>query len=121
MDFIVSALECHVESKNDLLVFQPWMNKYMAMCNANRPPCLVVDPPATRRFIKPRLMVGLGLPLAVSLSDCPNANYYLCDVGLTAGVYQRVGITYSSPFGCRSLLLLSEMDEECEKSSSSTQ
>lgn len=120
LDFIVSALECHIESKNDLLVFQRWMPKFSALCNANRPPCLVVDPPAARRFILPRIMVGLGLPLPIRLAEVNQPAFYLCDVGLTPNICKRVGISYASPFGCRSLLQLRDPEETTEASSNST-
>ncbi|KAL8615910.1 hypothetical protein ACOMHN_034586 [Nucella lapillus] len=94
VDMVVSALESHDHAH---LRGQTWFDGVVHWAQGQRARCLALDPPVTRQgpAIAATWSLGLVLPLALAVG-C--GQQYLCDVGIPAGVFSRMGIVYSSPF-----------------------
>ncbi|KAF3686890.1 Enhancer of mRNA-decapping protein 3 LSM16 protein -like protein YjeF domain-containing protein 1 [Channa argus] len=102
VDLVINCLDCH---ENPLLKEQPWYQQAADWANQNRAPVLSIDPPASdqQQTVKAKWSLSLGLPLPLADTD---VRVYLCDIGIPKMVFQKVGISYHSPFGCKFVIPL---------------
>ncbi|XP_076012059.1 enhancer of mRNA-decapping protein 3-like [Genypterus blacodes] len=102
VDLLINCLDCH---ENLLLSEQAWYQSVADWANQNRAPVLSIDPPVSgqRQTIEAKWTLSLGLPLP---SDVRDSRVYLCDLGIPKMVFQKVGINYHSPFGCKFVIPL---------------
>lgn len=102
VDLVINCLDC---PENAFLRDQPWYKAAVAWANENRAPVLSVDPPAGALDcgVDAKWSLALGLPLALGEHA---GRVYLCDIGLPQQVFQEVGISYHSPFGCKFVIPL---------------
>ncbi|XP_078056142.1 enhancer of mRNA-decapping protein 3 isoform X2 [Mustelus asterias] len=102
VDLVINCLDCH---ENPFLREQPWYRAAVEWANQNRAPVLSIDPPVgeLEHFIDAKWSLALGLPLPLGESA---GRVYLCDIGIPKKVFQEVGISYHSPFGCKFVIPL---------------
>ncbi|XP_018600778.1 enhancer of mRNA-decapping protein 3-like [Scleropages formosus] len=102
VDLVINCLDCH---ENAFLRDQPWYRVAADWANQNRAPVLSIDPPVSgqEQAVEAKWSLSLGLPLPLAESA---GRIYLCDIGLPRQVFQEVGITYHSPFGCKFVIPL---------------
>lgn len=97
IDLVINCLDCH---ENPLLREQPWYRSAADWANQNRAPVLSIDPPISEldQTVQAKWTLSLGLPLPLVERE---SRLYLCDIGIPKLVFQEVGISYHSPFGCK--------------------
>lgn len=97
IDLVINCLDCH---ENLLLREQPWYRSAANWANQNRAPVLSIDPPVSEQdqTVEAKWTLSLGLPLPLVERE---SRLYLCDIGIPKLVFQEVGISYQSPFGCK--------------------
>lgn len=102
VDLVINCLECH---ENPLLREQSWYQSAADWANKNRAPVLSIDPPVSEQpqNVEAKWTLSLGLPLPLADKE---SRVYLCDIGLPKMIYQEVGISYHSPFGCKFVIPL---------------
>ncbi|XP_027428564.1 enhancer of mRNA-decapping protein 3 isoform X2 [Callorhinus ursinus] len=102
VDLVINCLDC---PENAFLRDQPWYKAAVAWANRNRAPVLSIDPPVHEgeQGIDAKWSLALGLPLPLGERA---GRIYLCDIGLPQQVFQEVGISYHSPFGCKFVIPL---------------
>ncbi|XP_062327662.1 enhancer of mRNA-decapping protein 3-like [Osmerus eperlanus] len=102
VDLVINCLDCH---ENPLLRDQPWYQAAASWANQNRAPVLSLDPPVggQPQVVEAKWTLALGLPLPLAEG---HGRVYLCDIGIPKHVFQEVGITYHSPFGCKFVIPL---------------
>nr|XP_005994153.1 PREDICTED: enhancer of mRNA-decapping protein 3 isoform X2 [Latimeria chalumnae] len=102
VDLVINCLDCH---ENAFLRDQPWYKAAVDWANQNRAPVLSIDPTVSEleQPIDAKWSLALGLPLPLGESA---GRVYLCDIGIPRKVFQEVGITYHSPFGCKFVIPL---------------
>ncbi|XP_038640017.1 enhancer of mRNA-decapping protein 3 isoform X2 [Scyliorhinus canicula] len=102
VDLVINCLDCH---ENPFLREQPWYRAAVEWANQNRAPVLSIDPPVAEleHVIDAKWSLALGLPLPLGESA---GRVYLCDIGIPKQVFQEVGISYHSPFGCKFVIPL---------------
>lgn len=102
VDLVINCLDC---PENAFLRDQPWYKAAVAWANQNRAPVLSIDPPVreVEQGIDAKWSLALGLPLPLGEHA---GRVYLCDVGIPQQVFQEVGISYHSPFGCKFVIPL---------------
>lgn len=102
VDLVINCLDCH---ENPYLREQPWYRAAVEWGNQNRAPVLSIDPPVgeLEHVIDAKWSLALGLPLPLGESA---GRLYLCDIGIPKKVFQEVGISYHSPFGCKFVIPL---------------
>lgn len=102
VDLVINCLDCH---ENSLLREQSWYQSAADWANQNRAPVLSIDPPVSEQHqtVEAKWILSLGLPLPLSENE---SRVYLCDIGIPKRVYQEVGISYHSPFGCKFVIPL---------------
>ncbi|XP_055363281.1 enhancer of mRNA-decapping protein 3-like isoform X2 [Betta splendens] len=101
VDLVINCLDCH---ENQLLREQSWYQAAADWANQNRAPVLSIDPPAgVQHSVEAKWTLSLGLPLPLPDAD---SRIYLCDIGIPKLVFQEVGISYHSPFGCKFVIPL---------------
>lgn len=102
VDLVINCLDC---PENAFLRDQPWYKAAVTWANQNRAPVLSIDPPARALDcgVDAKWSLALGLPLALGEHA---GRVYLCDIGLPQQVFQEVGISYHSPFGCKFVIPL---------------
>lgn len=102
VDLIINCLDCH---ENPLLREQPWYQVAADWANQNRAPVLSLDPPVggQPQAVEAKWTLSLGLPLPLAEG---HGRVYLCDIGIPKHVFQEVGISYHSPFGCKFVIPL---------------
>lgn len=102
VDLVINCLDC---PENAFLRDQPWYKAAVAWANRNRAPVLSIDPPVHEgeQGIDAKWSLALGLPLPLGERA---GRVYLCDIGLPQQVFQEVGISYHSPFGCKFVIPL---------------
>ncbi|XP_071393945.1 enhancer of mRNA-decapping protein 3-like [Centroberyx affinis] len=102
VDLVINCLDCH---ENPLLREQSWYQSAADWANQNRAPVLSIDPPVCgqHQAIEAKWTLSLGLPLPLAESE---GRVYLCDIGIPKLVFQEVGISYHSPFGCKFVIPL---------------
>lgn len=92
VDMVVNALDSH---EHGHLRGQPWYVGGVAWAQGLRAPSLALDPSMDGPAFPAKWSLGLALPLPLPPS-C--GQQYLCDVGIPAAVFSKVGMDYSSPF-----------------------
>lgn len=102
VDLVINCLDCH---ENPLLREQSWYQSAVHWANRNRAPVLSIDPPVGEQdqTVEAKWTLSLGLPLPLTEKD---SRVYLCDIGIPKLVYQELGISYHSPFGCKFVIPL---------------
>ncbi|KAB0393778.1 hypothetical protein E2I00_004970, partial [Balaenoptera physalus] len=102
VDLVINCLDC---PENAFLRDQPWYKAAVAWANQNRAPVLSIDPPVheVEQGIDAKWSLALGLPLPLGEHA---GRVYLCDIGIPQQVFQEVGISYHSPFGCKFVIPL---------------
>ncbi|XP_069546449.1 enhancer of mRNA-decapping protein 3-like [Brachyistius frenatus] len=102
VDLLINCLDCH---ENPLLREQSWYQSAADWANQNRAPVLGIDPPVSEQHqtVEAKWTLSLGLPLTLAERE---SRVYLCDIGIPKQVYQEVGISYHSPFGCKFVIPL---------------
>ncbi|XP_041670672.1 enhancer of mRNA-decapping protein 3-like isoform X1 [Cheilinus undulatus] len=102
VDLVINCLDCH---ENPLLREQSWYQSAADWANSNRAPVLSIDPAVSeqRQNIEAKWTLCLGLPLPLAETE---SRVYLCDIGIPKLVFQEVGISYHSPFGCKFVIPL---------------
>uniref|UniRef100_UPI0037E79EAD enhancer of mRNA-decapping protein 3-like n=1 Tax=Semicossyphus pulcher TaxID=241346 RepID=UPI0037E79EAD len=102
VDLVINCLDCH---ENRLLREQSWYQSAADWANSNRAPVLSIDPAVNeqRQDIEAKWTLSLGLPLPLTETE---SRVYLCDIGIPKLVFQEVGISYHSPFGCKFVIPL---------------
>ncbi|XP_060898237.1 enhancer of mRNA-decapping protein 3-like [Labrus mixtus] len=102
VDLVINCLDCH---ENRLLREQSWYQSAADWANSNRAPVLSIDPAVVEQChnIEAKWTLCLGLPLPLAESE---SRVYLCDIGVPKRVFQEVGISYRSPFGCKFVIPL---------------
>ncbi|CAN9506806.1 unnamed protein product [Ophioblennius macclurei] len=102
VDLVINCLDCH---EQPLLREQSWYQSAAEWANQNRAPVLSIDPPVGQRqqTVEAKWTLSLGLPLPLAERE---SRVYLCDLGIPKQVYQEVGISYQSPFGCKFVIPL---------------
>ncbi|XP_048828373.1 enhancer of mRNA-decapping protein 3 [Brienomyrus brachyistius] len=102
VDLVINCLDCH---ENAFLRDQPWYRAAADWANQNRAPVLSIDPPVSGQdqAVEAKWSLCLGLPLSLAEGA---GRVYLCDIGLPQQIFQEVGISYHSPFGCKFVIPL---------------
>ncbi|XP_072236236.1 enhancer of mRNA-decapping protein 3-like [Leuresthes tenuis] len=100
VDLVINCLGSH---ENPQLREQSWYQSAADWANRNRAPVLSIDPPVSERTVEAKWTLSLGLPLPLAGNE---SKLYLCDIGIPKLVYQEVGISYHSPFGCKFVIPL---------------
>ncbi|XP_033979913.1 enhancer of mRNA-decapping protein 3-like [Trematomus bernacchii] len=102
VDLVINCLDHH---ENPLLREQSWYQSAALWANQNRAPVLSIDPAVgtVPQSVEAKWTLFLGLPLDVEQTE---SKVYLCDVGIPKRVFQEVGISYHSPFGCKFVIPL---------------
>ncbi|XP_064192147.1 enhancer of mRNA-decapping protein 3-like [Anguilla rostrata] len=102
VDLVINCLDCH---ENAFLRDQPWYRAAADWANQNRAPVLSIDPPVSgqEQAVEAKWSLSLGLPLPLAESA---GRVYLCDIGVPRQVFQEVGVSYHSPFGCKFVIPL---------------
>ncbi|KAM9410139.1 enhancer of mRNA-decapping protein 3-like isoform 2-T3 [Pholidichthys leucotaenia] len=102
VDLVINCLGSH---ENPMLREHPWYQSAADWANQNRAPVLSIDPPVSEQpqAVEGKWTLSLGLPLPLADKD---SRVYLCDIGIPKMVYQEVGISYHSPFGCKFVIPL---------------
>ncbi|XP_039995030.1 enhancer of mRNA-decapping protein 3-like [Xiphias gladius] len=102
VDLLINCLDCH---ENPLLRQKSWYQSAADWVNQNRAPVLSIDPPADEQHptVEAKWTLSLGLPLPLAETE---SRVYLCDIGIPKLVFQEVGISYHSPFGCKFVIPL---------------
>ncbi|XP_026150111.1 enhancer of mRNA-decapping protein 3 [Mastacembelus armatus] len=102
VDLVINCLDCH---ENPLLREQSWYQSAADWANQNRAPVLSIDPAVSeqRQTVEAKWTLALGLPMPLADTE---SRVYLCDIGIPKLVFQEVGISYHSPFGCKFVIPL---------------
>ncbi|XP_054468917.1 enhancer of mRNA-decapping protein 3-like isoform X2 [Anoplopoma fimbria] len=102
VDLVINCLDCH---ENPLLSEQSWYQSAADWANQNRAPVLSIDPATGGQHqpVEAKWTLSLGLPLPLAETE---SRVYLCDIGIPKLVFQEVGISYRSPFGCKFVIPL---------------
>ncbi|XP_070692324.1 enhancer of mRNA-decapping protein 3-like [Pempheris klunzingeri] len=102
VDLVINCLDCH---ENRLLREQSWYQSAADWANQNRAPVLSIDPAVSEQHqtVEAKWTLSLGLPLPLPEAE---SRVYLCDIGIPKLVFQEVGISYHSPFGCKFVIPL---------------
>uniref|UniRef100_A0A3P9LCX9 Enhancer of mRNA-decapping protein 3 n=1 Tax=Oryzias latipes TaxID=8090 RepID=A0A3P9LCX9_ORYLA len=102
VDLVIHCLDSH---ENPLMREQSWYQSAADWANRNRAPVLTIDPTTNEgpQAVEAKWALSLGLPLPLAERE---SRLYLCDVGIPKLVFQEVGISYHSPFGCKFVIPL---------------
>lgn len=102
VDLVINCLDCH---ENQPPREESWYQAAADWANQNRAPVLSIDPPVSLQHltVEAKWTLSLGLPLPLLHGD---SRVYLCDIGIPKLVFQEVGISYHSPFGCKFVIPL---------------
>ncbi|XP_042339701.1 enhancer of mRNA-decapping protein 3-like [Plectropomus leopardus] len=102
VDLVINCLDCH---ENPLLREQNWYQSAADWANKNRAPVLSIDPAVSSQHqtVEAKWTLSLGLPLPLAETE---SRVYLCDIGIPKLIFQEVGISYHSPFGCKFVIPL---------------
>ncbi|XP_034725613.1 enhancer of mRNA-decapping protein 3-like isoform X2 [Etheostoma cragini] len=102
VDLVINCMGCH---ENPMLREQTWYQSAANWANQNRAPVLSIDPAVSgeHQTVEAKWTLFLGLPLPLSETE---SRVYLCDIGIPKLVFQEVGISYHSPFGCKFVIPL---------------
>ncbi|XP_028258031.1 enhancer of mRNA-decapping protein 3-like [Parambassis ranga] len=102
VDLVIDCLDSH---ENPLLREQTWYQSAAEWANQNRATVLSIDPPVGKHHqtVEAKWTLSLGLPLPLAGKE---SRVYLCDIGIPKLVYQELGISYHSPFGCKFVIPL---------------
>lgn len=84
---------------------QTWYQSAAEWANQNRAPVLSIDPAVSgeHQTVEAKWTLFLGLPLPLAETE---SRVYLCDIGIPKLIFQEVGISYHSPFGCKFVIPL---------------
>lgn len=100
VDLVINCLDSHEEP---LLREHSWYHSATDWANHNRAPVLTIDPHMGEQTVEAKWTLSLGLPLPLVDGE---SRAYLCDIGIPRQVFQEVGISYHSPFGCKFIIPL---------------
>lgn len=100
VDLVINCLDT---PENRLLKEQSWYKTAADWANQNRAPVLTIDPDVMEQTVEAKWTLSLGLPLPLMEAE---SRAYLCDIGIPKEVFQEVGISYHSPFGCKFVIPL---------------